>query len=93
MSAATTSWRRRLGAIGKAYVPCRSALIDHNATMFSMKEAGALTALAPLIFSLKTLAAPASIGWACCSASVWLSVLTLVDPTASDYPRATRFDP
>src|ERR1700724_866730 len=41
MSATATSWRTRLGGIGKAYVPWRSAPIDHGATMFSMKEAGA----------------------------------------------------
>jgi len=41
MSARATSWRTRLGGIAKAYVPWRSAPIDHGATMFSMKATGA----------------------------------------------------
>src|SRR6476646_2786657 len=42
MSARATSWRTRLGGIAKAYVPWRSAPIDHGATMVCMKATGAL---------------------------------------------------
>ena len=42
MSATAMSWMTRLGGIGKANVPWRSAPIDQGATIFSMKEAGAL---------------------------------------------------